>query len=334
MPTQTVAVTGASGFVGRYIVRELLAKGYAVRALVRSREKARGVLPDRGVSLVVGDISDQGKADELLEGCTACINLLGIIREARGQQGQRPQTFQRIHVDATRVLVSKGQQRGVRRFLQMSAINVSDVGLSEYQRTKFEAEMIVRLSDLDWTIIRPSLIHGPEGEVVRLVQGWASGHAAPFFFMPYFTRSVEDKRVPLGPVAEEDPRIAPVAVTDVAKAFAAAIENPRAVGEVYNLVGSQTLSWPEMLRYMRDQLPDAHKEQPAWGVPGNLASRVAMLAQRLGMGRMLPFDEGMAKMGAQDSTATLEKVREHLGIDPAPFKESFRQYAQTLAPAH
>ncbi|HYE60819.1 MAG TPA: NAD(P)H-binding protein [Phycisphaerales bacterium] len=326
MGTKTVAVTGASGFVGRWMVRELLARGYGVRALVRSREKAREVLPN-GPVLVVGDISDAGKAEELLEGCGACINLLGIIRETRGDSGQRPQTFQRIHVDATRMLVAKCQERGVRRFVQMSAINATDAGQTEYQRTKFEAEMLVRLSDLDWTIFRPSFIHGPDGEFVQMVKGWAKGHAAPYVFIPYFTRSVEDKRVPLGPVHDIDPKVAPVYVGDVAHAFVVSLENQRTFGEVYNLVGSETLSFPDMLRFMRDHIHGAHENQPVFGLPSHVGANVAKGAKALGMGGLLPFDEGMAKMGAMDTTASLTKFREHTGIEPAPFKASFKTYA-------
>jgi NADH dehydrogenase len=322
---KTVALTGATGFVGRYVARELLSRGYAVRALVRSREKARQVLS--GTQLVTGDIADQGKADELLDGCAACINLLGIIRETRGDHGERPQTFQRIHVDATRLLVAKCQEKKIPRFLQMSAINVTDAGSTEYQRTKFEAEMVVRLSDLAWTIFRPSMIHGPEGEFVQMVKGWATGHAAPFVFIPYFTRGVEDKRVPLGPVHDIDPKVAPIYVGDVAHAFVSAIDNPRTHGEVYNLVGTETLSWPAMLSYMRDHIHGAHEGHPVFGIPSHVAANAAKAATRLGMGGLLPFDEGMARMGAMDATASLTKFREHFQTDPAPFRASFKNYA-------
>ncbi len=329
MTIKTVAVTGASGFVGQSVVRELLAQGYSVRALVRSREKARKVLPS-GIVLVSGDISEAGKAEELLAGCEACINLLGIIREVRGSSGQRSQTFQRLHVDATRLLVARAQAKGVRRYVQMSAINATDVGVSEYQRTKFEAEMVVRLSDLDWTIFRPALIHGPRGEFTMMAKEWSTGHTAPFFFMPYFTRQVEDKRVPLGTIADVDPKVAPVSVDDVAKSFAACLTNPKTIGEVYNLAGSETLAWPAMLRYIRDNVHGAHDDQPAWGIPSTLAAAGAKAAAFLGMGGLLPFDEGMAKMGAQDATATLDKFRAHFGFEPAGFRASFREYAGTL----
>jgi uncharacterized protein YbjT (DUF2867 family) len=327
----TVAVTGASGFVGRYVVRELLGRGHSVRALVRSRDKARQALPasDR-LELIVGDISDQGIADRLLKGAQACVNLIGILRETRGQAGERPQTFERLHVGATRVLVTGCESLGVRRFAQMSALGVSDMGQTEYQRSNFEAEQIVRLSSLEWTIFRPSIIHGPEGEFVRLVKQWASGHIAPYFFMPYFTRQVEDKRVPFGPVESVAPSVQPVAVVDVARAFADCLTSPRTVGEVYNLVGSEVLSWPEMLRAMRDQIPGAHEEQPAWGISSTLAARAAHVAGLLGLGAALPFDAGMATMGAEDSTASLDKLREDFGFVPAPFRASFEQYAQRV----
>jgi NADH dehydrogenase len=317
--------------VGRYIVRELLQRGYGVRGLVRSREKARAALPSgAGLSLVVGDVSEQGVVDRLLDGAWACINLLGILRESRGELGARPQTFQRIHVDATRLLVHRCEDQGVERYVQMSALGVSDTGVSDYQRTKFEAEMIVRLSSLDWTIFRPSIIHAPESEFIQMCKEWAAGHAAPYVFMPYFTRQVEDKRVPLGPVQSVDPKVAPVAVEDVARAFASSLENANTVGEVYNVVGSQTLTWPEMLRTIRDNVHGAHDEQPVFGIPGEAAAHMAALAKHVGLGGVLPFDEGMARMGAQDSVASLTKFREDFGFEPAGFRESFVQYASTV----
>jgi NADH dehydrogenase len=326
----TVALTGASGVVGRALTRELLSRGHAVRALIRSREKARAALPsDPQLILVQGDISDQGLAERLLDGADACINLLGILRESRGE-GSKPQTFQRIHIDATRLLVHRCEASGIRRFVQMSALGVSDMGVSRYQRTKFEAEMIVRLSDLDWTIFRPSIIHAPQAEFIQLCKEWAAGHAQPYFFMPYFTRQVEDKRVPLGPVNSVDPIVAPVSAEDVARAFASCLANRNTYGEVYNLVGSQTLTWPQMLAFIRDHVHGAHEEQPIFGIPATHAAYVALAAKHLGLAGLLPFDEGMARMGAMDSVASLTKFREDFGFEPEAFKPSFERYAATV----
>ncbi|MFN9972401.1 MAG: SDR family NAD(P)-dependent oxidoreductase, partial [Phycisphaerae bacterium] len=119
---KTVAVTGATGFVGRAIVAELLAQGYHVRALVRSRVKAREVLPrpapnSATLTLVEGDIHDDRSPAELVAGAEACIHLIGIIREERGGV-----TFHRMHVASTRLITEACKAAGVNRYLQMSAL--------------------------------------------------------------------------------------------------------------------------------------------------------------------------------------------------------------------
>jgi uncharacterized protein YbjT (DUF2867 family) len=327
----TIALTGASGVVGRYLTRELLSRGHTVRGLVRSREKARGVLPqDSRLTVVQGDFEGQGVVERLLEGAEVCINLLGILRESRGEPGERAQTFERIHVRATRVLVHGCEQARIGRFVQMSALGVSDLGVSDYQKTKFEAEMIVRLSDLKWTILRPSIIHAPDAEFIHMCKEWAAGHAAPYLFMPYFTRGEEDKRVPLGGVTSVDPLVAPVSVEDVARAFASCLEKESTVGEVYNVVGSETMSWPRMLAFIRDHLHGVDEDQPIFGVPSAHAAAVAHVAGRLGLGGLLPFDEGMARMGGLDSTASLDKFREDFGFVPEGVSASFGRYAAAV----
>ena len=237
-------------------------------------------------------------------------------------------TFRKAHVESTRALVAGCTAHGVPRFLQMSALAVSPNGVSEYQKTKFEGEQIVRLSTLDWTIFRPGLIHGADGEFMRMMKKIVVGEAPPWFFVPYFTRGVEDKRVPLGSVTQVDPLVQPIAVEDVAMAFAAALESPASIGEVYNLVGSEAMDWPGMIRVMRDKL-EAGNIEP-FGVPAEAAAQVAMVGRQLGFGSVLPFDEGMARMGAQDSTADLTKVREDLHLEPRGFHASFAAYAGSM----
>ena len=192
--TGVVALTGTTGFVGRHMVKALVDAGFSLRALVRDSAKAREVLgvADGRVTLVVGDALEAGKAQELVRGCSACINLIGILRE------DGPATFKKLHVEATRVMVGACEAEGVGRFLQMSAMGASELGRAKYQTTKFEAEQIVRGSSLAWTIFRPSLIHGVESEFLDMVAGFASGLEQPYVFMPYFTRWKTEKRVPMG----------------------------------------------------------------------------------------------------------------------------------------
>lgn len=326
-----IAVTGGTGFVGQGVIRALLDRGMAIRVLVRPGSKAT-VPAATNATTVVGDACDEAKLGQLLEGAHACIHLVGIIREDRSS---RPaQTFQRMHVQATRAVVAACEAKGVKRYMHMSALGASATSRAEYARTKFEGEQVVQRSELDWTIFRPSMIHGPGGEFVKMAAAWATGLHAPFIFMPYFRKVREDTRVPLGPAYEYDPVIAPIAVEDVARAFAAAIDNETSIGEIYNLVGAETLSWPAMLKFIRDHVPSGNHRLPAYGIAGNIAARLAQVASGVGLGSLLPYDAGQAWMGSEDSTATLDKATAHLGFAPKAFRPAFKAYASTLNSMH
>lgn len=324
---RTVAVTGASGFVGRHVVGELLSRGWAVRALVRDRRKGEAVLGRReGLVLVQGDIQRASAAEEVASGASAMVHLVGIIREAGGGQ-----TFRNMHVEATRRVLSACRAAGVDRYVHMSALGVGPEGRAPYQKSKFEAEVLVRHSGLDWTILRPSLIHGPEGEFVQMASGWVRGESPPWLFLPYFGREVnEQPDVVLGRVRYEPALVSPVAVEDVARAFAEALERPESIGEIYNLVGPETLDWRELLNFMRDVVPGAKPALHPVGIPGELASLQARAMEAVGMGSLLPFDSGMALMSMEDSTGSPAKAEAHLGISPRPFRETVRGYASRL----
>ena len=116
----------------------------------------------------------------------------------------------------------------------MSALGSRPDAVATYHRTKFEAESYVRASGLDWTIFRPSLIHGPRGEFMTMEAGWARGRRAPFLFMPYFGGGLLGRR--------DGGLVQPVYVRDVARAFADALENPATIGEVYLIGGPDAMS--------------------------------------------------------------------------------------------
>ncbi len=159
---------------------------------------------------------------------------------------------------------------------------------------------------------------------------WCSGNHPPYLFLPYFTRGVEETRVPLGGVTQIDPVVAPVFVEDVARAFVSCLDRPESIGEIYNLTGPERLSWPAMLRTMRDSIPGANPRLQPFGLPGEIAALGAKAAAFAHVGQFLPFDEGMARMGSEDSVATLDKVQTDLGLSPRPFTETFRSYASAL----
>lgn len=331
-PIKTVAVTGGTGFVGRHLVSELLSRGLTVRVLARDAQKAGETLPEDAVTgttaqggsleVILGDIFDDNAVASLVDGADACVHLIGIIRETRGGQ-----TFERMHVEAVEKIVAACEKAGCSRYLHMSAIAADPEGGAAYQKTKFRGEQAVRGSSLDWTIFRPGFIHGPDGEFVSMMRGWAEGRKAPFAFLPYFTRiEINGAPTPANPPKIKDPIVAPVHVDDVAKAFADALSSPESIGEIYRLAGPEDISFPDMLRFVRDTVPHGKDGMPALGLPGPIAAGKALAAQFLGLGGLLPFDYGMALMGEKDVLADNTKAHTHLGFEPRAFRESAKAY--------
>lgn len=317
---RTIAVIGSTGFVGRHLVHELVARGHNVRALARDYQKAARTLPTQFVSVILGDVFDAESMDELTRGADVVVNLIGIRRELPGGV-----TFQRMHVEATQAAIDAATRNGAMHFLHMSALGARPEAPARYHQTKWEAEQLVRDSGLTWTIFRPSVIFGPDGEFVQMAKGWVRGELSPRRFLPYFTRPVPTvgERVP--EMCDRSALLQPVSVRDVAHAFAIAIEPDRnAAGEIIPLVGDKAYSWPRLLTMIRDMTPGANRKLKPCGVPAKQASLAATALQRIGLGAVLPFGPSEPLMAAEDNTGSTVKMQELLGVQPEPIESVLR----------
>jgi NADH dehydrogenase len=221
---ERVFVTGGTGFVGRRVVRALLAQGFLVRCLVRpgSEEQLRGF---QSIDRVPGDVLTPDQLVASAEGCSALVHLVGIIRErpARGI------TFDALHTRATMNMLELAKRAGIRRFLQMSALGTRPNASARYHRTKWQAEEAVRRSGADWTIFRPSLIFGRGDEFVSVL-----------------SRLI--RRFPAVPVLGDGRyRLQPIAVEHVAEGFARAIRERITVGETYEVAGPSAYAFVDLL---------------------------------------------------------------------------------------
>ena len=149
----TIAVTGATGFVGRIVVQSLLARGYHVRAMVR-HGSAKKLPPHANLEIVEGSSLSEPELEALLRGCDALVHLVGTRRAEMKETGQ---TYEDVDLASVRAAIPAMKRVGVKRILLLSAAWIGD---SIYVRTKKEAEQAVRDAGLEWTIFRPSFILG------------------------------------------------------------------------------------------------------------------------------------------------------------------------------
>jgi NADH dehydrogenase len=177
------------------------------------------------IDRVPGDVLEPDGLPPSVEGCSAIIHLVGIIRERRAAGV----SFDRLHTQATANMLGVAREAGVKRYIQMSAVGTRPGAVSRYHRTKWQAEEVVRASSLDWTIIRPSLIFGSGDEFVSVL-----------------ARMI--RRLPAVPVfGDGQYQLQPIAVEQVAEGFARALRLPLTVGQTYEMAGPEPHRFVQLL---------------------------------------------------------------------------------------
>jgi NADH dehydrogenase len=287
MTTQQLVILGGTGFVGSHLVPRLAADGHRILLLSRNREQHRelGVLPT--VSVRSADAHDPAVLQRELAGADAVINLVGILNP-RGAH-----TFQRAHVELTRRLLAACQASGVGRLHQMSSLKAGQ-GLSQYLKTRGEAEVLVKASTLDWTIYQPSVIFGRgDGLVSR------------------FAKLL--RQMPALPLARAQARMAPTWVGDVAEAIARCVDHPT-LGQrrSFELYGPEVLTLGEIVREIRAA---AGLRTPVIALPDSLGRLQAQVAELL-PGK--PFSLDNFRSLRTDSVGKVNGYAA-LGIEPQAF---------------
>lgn len=226
MPTPLICVLGGSGFIGRHVCAALAARGYRVRVPTRNRERAKFLTMLPTVEPLAADAHDPATLRELLHGCDAAVNLVGVLHGGRGKS-----SFATAHVALARKLAEACRATGVKRVLHMSALNAAIDGPSEYLRSKGEAEAIMRSSGLETTIFRPSVVFGHDDK-----------------FLNVFARLL--KMSPMMIVPAGNARFQPVHVGDVAQAFAEALTRQDSIGQSYDLCGPQVYTLKALAEFV------------------------------------------------------------------------------------
>lgn len=281
-----VLLTGASGFIGSHLASALRAAGYVVIAARREIEA--------GTAAVQADFTrDLSARDWLpkLAGIDAVVNAVGILREHGAQ------TFERIHKRAPQALFTACVAAGVRRIVQISALG-ADRGMTRYFLSKRAADDYLATLPLEWTIVRPAMVFGPDGSSARL-----------------FTALARLPVVPLPGHGEQ--RLQPIHIDDLTEAVVRALGDASLNHVRIDLMGPQSLSLRELLVGLRTTM---HLRPPHFlPIPMPLVRAGAHVA---GLIAMSPLDR-----------ETLAMLEAGAGGDPTPTCRLLGRAPRAVAPA-
>ncbi len=226
--TGLVTVFGGSGFVGRYVVRDLLQAGWRVRVAVRDPRDSLYLKPQGGLGqtqFVAADVTRPETVTRAVTGADAVVNLVGILKG----------DYQRIQADGARTVAAAAALAGAKALVQMSAIGADAASPSHYGRTKGEGEAAVLEAFPHATILRPSIIFGREdGFINRFAQMIAS--------------------LPVVPIARASVKFQPIFVGDVAAAVTAALGSGAAQAKVYELGGPDIMTMADVQHWIARQV--------------------------------------------------------------------------------
>lgn len=300
-----VLITGATGFIGRYIVKELLSEGYEVGCLVRDVEKTLRLFENKVRAYKV-DFEDKKSLKKAFSdfGPDFLIHLIGILLEDK----RHGQTFMRVHYLYAKNLYQTAKEYGkIKKVVHMSSLGTHKDAPSMYHRTKYMAEEELKKSGLNYTIIRPSIVLGPEQRL--------------FYDMWHITTYIRLVALPGG----GSYLFQPVDVRDVACAFVKTLSLKESDGKTYELCGSKRVSFKGLLK---DIFSAWKRRVILLPVPKALMYFAGLLVERII--QPPPFSSDQMLMMWRDNVCGLDPEVESQGVqrlcgrEPIPYEESLR----------
>ncbi len=218
-----ILLTGGTGFIGTSVRRELKALGHDVRLMVRP-QSVNKIDPREGFEVLPADVLDTHACMRATAGCDAVIHLVGIRRE----DPQEGITYEAMHTEASYAIFDAAERQGVVRGIYLSAVGASPDAQSAYHRTKFEAEEILRKTEMRWTIFRPSVVFGPGDE-----------------FHPLVADLVHRPVVPV--IDGGKSLMQPVALANLTGPIARAVSMPETQGKIYEVGGPERVAFIDIM---------------------------------------------------------------------------------------
>ena len=282
-----ILVLGGTGFVGHHLCKELVRLQHHVTVPTRDVARARGVQPLPSLDLVQADVHDPAALAGLVPGHDAVVNLVAILHGNALQ-------FERTHVELVEKMARACQDAGVRRVVHVSALGAAGDAPSMYQRSKAKGEEVLRASQLDWTVLRPSVIFG-EGDQ----------------FLTLFARL--QAVLPIMPLAGADTLFQPVWVGDVVSAIVQCLQRDDTAGRTFEICGPDRFTLRQLVKLAGRV---SGHSRPVVGLPTPLAQLQAFLME-LAPGQPLMSRDNLDSMKVSNVASGNLPGLDALGITPS-----------------
>jgi uncharacterized protein YbjT (DUF2867 family) len=289
-----ILITGATGFIGSHLIQKLYLD-HDILACTRNPKHLATKFPSIRTTTV--NFSDHLSVEDwlpILKGVDVVINTVGIIRET-GKQ-----TFEQLHHHAPCTLFKACQQTNIRKVIQISAIGTDDTAFSQYHLTKKAADDCLKGLDLDWVIVKPSLVYGPGGK------------SAAFFK----ALSV----LPMIPVVDHGKQlIQPIHIDDLTSTIRALLSPKAPTQLAIDAVGPKPITFKRMLTQYRHWLGILNNR--LFPVPYSFSLLAAKIAGFLGN---TPMNAEAVQMLKQGNTGDVSTLTNTLHIQPRSLDESLK----------
>lgn len=303
-----IAITGGTGFVGRHLARDLAAKRHEVVLIARGKDlRDEAIYKLAGATFFASDLSDVQDLRQAFAACEIVAHCAGINREIGAQ------TYDRVHVAATRHVVEAARHCGVRKIVLLSFLRARPDCGSAYHESKWAAEEIVRSSGLDYTIFKAGVIYGRGDHMLDHLS-----HA--LYTFPIF-----------GLVGMREKLVRPLAVEDLVAAIIASFQNPRLSCKTVGITGPEEITLREAVRRVGEVI-DRHPlyiptplviqkviacvAEATMKIPLLSLAQLKILSE--GIVEALPACETLPADSMPETRFTAEQIRKGLP-EPGPF---------------
>jgi NADH dehydrogenase len=286
-----ILVLGGTGFVGHHLCKELARLQHSVTVPTRDVSRTRGVLSLPSVELVQADVHDPAALARLVPGHDAVVNQIAILH---GNSVE----FERTHVELVKKIVRACQDAGVPRIVHVSALGAAKDAPSMYQRSKARGEEVLQASQLDWTVLRPSVMFG-EGDR----------------FLTLFARL--QAVFPILPLAGADTLFQPVWVGDVVSAIVQCLQRDDTARRTFEICGPDRFTLRQLVKIAGSVSGHA---RPVIGLPKVLAQLQAFMME-LAPGPTLMSRDNLDSMKVDNVASGTLPGLDALGITPSALRD-------------